>query len=144
MVDDFVDGDGRRFSFYRWSEMDDATLRTFALLNATQHLREHGSAVPHQWAAIMQELHRAPSGVRPPEERLPGAEWLASEEVAALPLTPAERSVLARWSDVWDGQPEAERWWLVARCAAAHLADDDGEGVPRALLHLMPGRRGRG
>lgn len=78
-----------------------------------------------------------PWGVRPPAERLPGAEWLTPEEAAALRLSPAERSVVARWSEVWDGLPEPERWWLVARCAAANLADDDGDGVPRALLHLM-------
>lgn len=138
MVDEVVDNDGRQFSFYRWSENDDVVLRTFALLFAAYHLRDEGLAVPHQWAAIMEELHRAPSGVRPPEERLPGDEWLTPEEAAPLRLSPAEWVMVARWSEVWDGQPEAERWWLVARCAAAHLADEDGDGVPRALLHLMP------
>ncbi len=137
MVDEFVDGTGRQFSFYRWSENDDVGLRTFALLFAAHHLRDEGLAVPHQWRAIMQELHRMPWGVRPPAERLPGDEWLTPEEAAALRLSPAERALVARWSELWDRQPEPERWWLVARCAAAHLLDTD-HGVPRALLHLMP------
>lgn len=136
VVDELVDGDGRQFTFYRWSEVDDITLRIFAVLNATYYLREAGLAVPHQWRAIMQALHRAPAGARPPEERLPGGEYLDAEAAAALCLSPAGQSVVARWPELWDRQPEQERWALVARCAARYLLDNNLYGVPAALRHL--------